>query len=90
MIIMLFGWLLISALGPVTTLMTTLGHERDVWIGIAVGLAGGGLSAYILIQSHGIAGAAVSFNVMILLTNIYILPKLRRLVGFIPICGFKV
>jgi O-antigen/teichoic acid export membrane protein len=89
MIIMLFGWLLISALGPVTTLMTTLGHERDVWIGIAVGLAGGGLSAYILIQSHGIVGAAVSFNVMILLSQIYILPKLRQLVGFIPICGFK-
>ena len=90
MMIMLMGWLLISALGPVVTLMTTLGHERDVWIGIAVGLVGGGLPAYILIQSLGITGAALSFNVTIILTHIYILPKLRKLVGFIPICGFKV
>lgn len=88
--IMLLGWLLISSLGPVVTMMTTFGHERDVWNGIAVGLAGGGLSAYILIQNFGIIGAALSFNITIILTHVYILPKLRRLAGYIPLFGFKV
>ncbi|PWL19998.1 MAG: hypothetical protein DCO98_11540 [Altererythrobacter sp. XM-24bin4] len=90
MIIILFGWVVVSALGPVVALMITLGRERDVWIGVTLGLGGGALTAWALIPTLGTLGAALSFLLMIVLAHIYLLPILRRNLGYILFCAAKI
>jgi O-antigen/teichoic acid export membrane protein len=89
MCLLLAGWVALSALGPVNYVLTMSGKEAFLWVGMAIGICIGGITAFVFIPKLGLLGAGISFNAMILSMNVVILPGARRILGFLPLGGLR-
>jgi O-antigen/teichoic acid export membrane protein len=81
LVVMLLGWLLVAALGPVSQVLVAFGQENWVWISMVGGAAAGGIAAAVLIPSLGLLGAALSFIVSIIVSQAVLLPRVSKMIG---------
>ncbi len=84
MIILVFGFCLVTALGPVTGLLKMTGYQNLTAVSFCIAAVSGIVLSLILIPILGITGAAIAFSANLVFLRSYLYLRIRKILGINP------